>query len=401
MPHFQYQALNATQQLIAGKLEAPGVAQAIAQLESEGLIVQSIGYTAADAPESPAPQAAAERAAVTTLEQQAVQQHLAQVIVRARPLLPALYAYAAELPRDHYRGQLARMLEIIERGDVQQATAGLECMPGYWIALLSAASSSSEPSHVLGKFLSEAQRAEELRRQWWWTFAYPVTIFLASLALITFLAFVPIPIFREMFASFGLRLPEATRLVLNIAESIITGRIFLVLAAIAVAGFALLQAIRLLPRPLRNWFGDRFGTPLGRATAFAQFSQSLADLLDAELPTSTALRIAGFAAQSPRLQRASWRLARDVDAGRPAEPAAYQSSITATVLYALRGQMPLAPRVHLIRQLGVAYAERADQWLSWTRGVIEPLAIVVIGMIVGFVVIALFLPLISLIQGLS
>ena len=42
MPQFHYQALNAAQQMIAGKLEAPSVAQAIAQLEAEGLIVQSI-----------------------------------------------------------------------------------------------------------------------------------------------------------------------------------------------------------------------------------------------------------------------------------------------------------------------------------------------------------------------
>lgn len=401
MPHFHYQALNAAQQLVAGKLEAPSVAQAIAQLEAEGLVIHSIGYAAGDRSEASAPQIATAPSAVTTLEQIALQQHLTQVIERARPLLAALHAYAAELPPGRYRQQLTMMLQIIERRDVQQASAGLERMPAYWIALLSAASSSPEPARILNQFLNESQRADELRRQWWWTFAYPLTILIASMALVAFLSFVPIPIFREMFTSFGLRLPEVTRLVLAVAESITSGRILIAVLAIAATGFVLVQTTRLLPLPLRNWFSDRFGTPLGRVTAFAQFSQSLADLLEAELPISSALRIAGFAAQSPRLQRASWRLARDMDAGGPIETTDYRRTITATVLYALRGDIPLQPRVHLIRQLSAAYAERADQWLSWTRGVIEPLAIVIVGTIVGFVVIALFLPLLSLIQALN
>jgi type IV pilus assembly protein PilC len=401
MPHFHYQALNAAQQLVAGKLEASSVAQAIVQLEAGGLVVQSIGFASAETSETGAAQSMIRPSAIVSLEQTSLQEHLARAIERARPLLPALHAFDAELPPGHYRRQLTKMLQIVERGDVQQAAADLERMPANWIALLAAASTSAEPVRILDQFLSEAQRADELRRQWWWTFAYPVTILIASIALIAFLSFVPIPIFREMFTSFGLRLPEATRLVLSVAESIRSGRILIVLLAIVAIGVLLVQTTRLLPLPLRNWFGDRFGTPLGRATAFAQFAQSLADLLEAELPTGTALRIAGFAAQSPRLQRASWGLARDVDAGGPIESTGYRRTITATVLYALGGDAPLGPRVHLIRQLGAAYADQADQSLSWTRGVIEPLAIVIVGTIVGFVVIALFLPLLSLIQALS
>ena len=90
-----------------------------------------------------------------------------------------------------------------------------------------------------------------------------------------------------------------------------------------------------------------------------------------------------------------------MDAGGAIEVPAYRSTITATVLYALRGDLPLRPRVRLIRQLSAAYTERADRSLSWTRGVVEPLAIAVVGSIVGIAVIALFLPLFTLIQGLS
>src|SRR5207237_639826 len=136
MPQFHYQALNAAQQMIAGNLEAPSVAQAIAQLEGEGLVVQSIGYATLDANETAAPARPAALPVVAAVEHAALQEHLTQVIERARPLLPALHAYADEMPAGLPRRQLTKTLEIIERGDVQQAAAGFERMPTYWIALL-------------------------------------------------------------------------------------------------------------------------------------------------------------------------------------------------------------------------------------------------------------------------
>jgi hypothetical protein len=48
MAHFRYQALNAEQHAVAGELHAETVSQAIAQLESHGLTIQSIGYVLPD-----------------------------------------------------------------------------------------------------------------------------------------------------------------------------------------------------------------------------------------------------------------------------------------------------------------------------------------------------------------
>jgi type IV pilus assembly protein PilC len=400
MPQFHYQALNAAQQIVAGTLEAPSVVQAIAQLEAQGLVVQSIGYAAPDSTQAPIRTAAAPPA-VAAVESAALQEHLQRVIERSRPLLGALHAYAAEMPLGRNRRQFTKMLEIVERGDARQAAAGVEHTPALWIALLSAASASQEPAQILEQFLAESQRADELRRQWWWSLAYPVVILLLATAVLLFLCCVPIPIFREMFQGFGLRLPRLTQFVLWFSASVTSGRIFIAGFVVLVVGFVFYKAIGLLPFSVRNWIGDRFGTPLGRATVLAQFSQALADLLEAQLPPASALRIAGFATQSPRLRRASWRLATDIETGGLVDAASYRRTITATLLYALRGDLPLPPRVRLIRELSAAYADRADRSLSWTRGVIEPLGIVLVGLLVGIVVVALFMPMVFLIQGLS
>jgi len=411
MAHFRYQALNAELQPVNGELHAESVSQALAQLEAQGLTVQSIGYFTADSAlgQSPFRSTATDTGAGSSrglpaddsVEQAALQAHMSRVIERGREIVPALRAYAEEITSRHRQRQLMTVVRVLERGDAAEAAAGLRALPSYWIPLLSAATSSRDPGRVLREFLKESQRAEELRRQWWQTFAYPLLVFGLAAAVLVALSFFVVPLFREMFESFGLKLPGLTQLVFAVSAWITSGRILLDAALLAGLVALVWAAGRLMPLPVREWLSDRLGTLLGRSTAVARFSQFTADLVEAELDIPNALRIAGFATESPRVRRAAWRLARDLAAGRALARHAYRPFLTATVLHALRTDMPTASRVRLLSEIGACHAERARRRLSWTHGIIEPIAICVIGIVVGGTVIALFLPLISLIQGLS
>jgi type II secretory pathway component PulF len=293
------------------------------------------------------------------------------------------------------------VLQVLERGDASAARTALKALPSYWIPLLGAAGAARDPVRVLREFLQESRRADELRRQWWRTLAYPLFVGGIAVAVMVALSIFVIPIFRDIFTSFGLKLPGFTQFVFAVAEWITSGR--LLIAAIGLIGAViLLRAVaRLLPQAVREWFGDRFGTLLGRSTALARFSQFLADLLEAEFDIPTALRIAGFATDSPRIRRAARRLASDLAAGGGMTLHAYRPFLSATVIHVLRADLPTGSRVRLLAEISSCHADRGSRHLSWTHGVVQPLAICVVALVVGATVIALFLPLISLIQGLS
>jgi type II secretory pathway component PulF len=123
--------------------------------------------------------------------------------------------------------------------------------------------------------------------------------------------------------------------------------------------------------------------------------------LEAGLDVPAALRISGHCTQSPRLQRAAWQVAREAERNEGLPLLKYTNPLTQTVLYALRFPMPDASRIHLLREVGRNHALRAAKLLSWTQGVMEPLAICILGILVGFTVLSLVLPLVRLIQGLS
>jgi type II secretory pathway component PulF len=395
MPLYAYQALNASQQLVSGEVEAASLAEAVAQLETQRLSIQSIG-SAPLVGENPFAVDGRDQAEI---ERAALEKHLLHVIERGRDLLPALRAYALELPAGGRRRQLESVLRTLERGDAAEAARALTTLPGYWIPLLGAATTSRDPERILREFVRESEQAVELQRQWWLGLAYPALLGALALAVLVALSIFIIPVFHDIFLGFGIQLPPLTTFVLSTAELIASGRIVVAVAVALGSCLLLYLAAQWLPAGLRTWCSERVALRWGRATALARFAQFTADLLEAEFEAPQAVRLAGMATGNAAIERAAGRAAGGLRTGGDVTHRD-RNVLTFTILHAL-GSGERRARVRLLREIGACYAERARRRFSWTRGIVEPLAIVVIGLVVGTVVLALFMPLISLVQGLS
>src|SRR5471032_2539048 len=136
MATFRYQALDAQQKLVNGEISAESVEQAIAQLHASGLAVQSIGFA------TPAPLITHDESSAASngiAAQAALRTHMSRVLEQGRLIAPALTAYAEEMPRGRRRRQLCTVIDVLNCGDVDEATSALAALPDYWIPLLSAA----------------------------------------------------------------------------------------------------------------------------------------------------------------------------------------------------------------------------------------------------------------------
>lgn len=395
MPHFNYQAMNASGDPVTGRVEASNVQQAIADLAAAGLEVHSIGVAL------PAP--AAGDAPLASLAQQdsGLKSHLERVLGQAQAIVPALSAYAQELPFGRQRRELRRVCRVLETGDAAAATAALAELPEYWTPLLSAAASSNDPSRVLNRFLDESHAALELRSQWRKTLTYPVVIIALSLGVLVALSVFVIPAFADIFRDFDLRLPEMTILTLVVAGALTSGPV--IVAVLLALAFALLFA--LIPSLFPHAFGARLAdwwTGLwGRRPRIADFARFTADLLDAGLKLPDAVKIAGASTRRPRLESAAMDLARDIETGHPFGPVRYGEPLSSTVAFALGAQTSPESRSRLLKEISACHADRLRGRLSWSHGLLGPVAICVTGFLVGFVVLSLFLPLVTLINNLA
>jgi type IV pilus assembly protein PilC len=396
MATFQYQALNLKQELVSGELTADSVELAVAQLHATGLAVQSIRLlsqnTTASEPISPQ--------STQNVDQTALHSHVASLLALGKTIAPALRAYTEEMSPGRRRRQLNTVVGVLERGDAAEATTALSALPDYWIPLLSAATTSHDPGRVLHEFLDESQRADELRRQWWLALAYPVFVLAMAALVFVALSFIVIPIFAAVFGDFGLELPVFTRVIIALASMVTHGQALIFALFCAAAGLILWTARGFLPESIRHFFRDRFSPPLGRRAAVSKFARFTADLLEGGLGISEAIRIAGIATNKSYISAAARQLATEVGPRTSAARLVGERTLTAAVLYAVRTEMSTTARIHLLREISNCYATRTRLGLLWMRSLIEPLSICIVGAIVGGIVIALYLPLVTLINGL-
>jgi type IV pilus assembly protein PilC len=335
------------------------------------------------------------------MEDVVVKSHMATILDRGRTIVPALRAYSAEMPGGWQRRQLLELCRILERGKPDDAAKSLADRPDAWIPLLSAATSSPDAGQVLHDFLSESRRADALRQQWWLSLAYPVVLLCLATTVMTILAIFIIPEFRVIFEDFDLQLPPLTLAILNIAQFLSAWGILILAALFVLLAIVILNANRLLPTSVSAWLSKRLRLPFGRRTAIARFARFTADLLEAGVGIPDALRIAGFAVNRWRMQQAAWRLANDIESTGGFSRRTYERPLTASVAYALDADLTMESRVRLLREISNAHADRTRINLSWASGIVEPIAIFVVGIVVGLTVIGLFLPLVKLVEGLS
>ncbi len=395
MPYFNYQAVNAAGDSVSGRVEASNVQQAIADLQAAGWDVHSIGIalSAAAADAAPLPSRGRNEADLKA--------HLERVLGQAQAIVPALSAYAQELPLGRQRRELRRVCRVLETGDAAAATAALAELPEYWTPLLSAAASSHDPSRVLNRFLDESHAALELRSQWRKTLTYPVVIAALSLGVLVALSVFVIPAFANIFRDFDLRLPQVTILTLIAAGALTSGPA--IVAVLFALGLALLFALlpSLLPRAASTKLADWWSGLWGGRPRIADFARFTADLLDAGLKLPDAVTIAGASTRRPRLEAAAADLARDIETGHSFDPARYGEPLSSTVAFALGAQTSPESRSRLLKEISVCHADRLRGQLSWSHGLLGPVAICVTGFLVGFVVLSLFLPLVTLINNLA
>lgn len=404
MATFQYQAHRADQTLVEGHIDADDLKSALLSLETQGLIVSSIHQFEIAEAQTDAPPVVSSPAHPPEAEQLALRRQINHVLKMGKPLVPALLAYAQELPPGRRR-RLRRIANQLEQGHDPSHELAADQIDEAWIPLLSASVSSGDPSQILSGLIDESHRAGDLRRQFASALAYPLLLLGISFGLLLLITWWITPTFQEIFADFGTELPATTELVLSISATIRKSRGLVILIP-ALGLVAMIMFLGIGPRSeYRDWILHRipvFGSTV-RLSDRARFTRYLADLIAAKVNVADALRISARNTGQTELRREANQLATEIDLGNAnlSESLPDRRSLPHTVIHALQLQDKPEAAALILRELSLMYDQQTRNRLAWTSSLIEPVFIVFLGMAVGFYVVALFMPLISLIQNLT
>ena len=352
---------------------------------------------------------------------QLVQTRIAGCLSRSQQLAPALAAFAEELPSSRSQRELRHLAEQLNRHATPEEIFKSATRHPTWLPLLMAAgkppteasqegSTENSPgskkiapeSTFLQALLTETAHNHRFLGQQKRVMAYPLVVLVLALGVLVFLSVTVVPGFGEIFDDFDLQLPGITLLALNLSDLIRfhAGRLVASMLACGVLGYL---ALRLLTAGglLGHWFGFLTAGSSNDVVSVALFTRRLADLLDADLTLPTALRLASCGCRRGTLRRSAYQLAshyEQTDIPSEMAPRGLPPTLTAAIT---AGGPNQKPSTVLLWELADMYGQWVQQRFSRSGGLVGPLAVWAAGLVVGFVVLSLLVPLFDLINGLT
>jgi type IV pilus assembly protein PilC len=228
---------------------------------------------------------------------------------------------------------------------------------------------------------------------------YPAFVLIIAVTIITILTAFVVPSFAKIFSDLGGQLPAATQILISISK--VFNRFWYVIPfAFAAIVILLKMAAR---KPAAKVFLDEVKLKLPVMGSLvlnieiARFSRLLGTLLMSGVPILNALKLTGDASENSLFADAIEDASRNIERGANVSSSMEQHAIFPKILTRMvnvgeeSGQLD-----KILLQVADEYEEEAEGTITSLTALLEPLLIVVMGIIVGFIVIALFFPIFTM-----
>ncbi len=252
---------------------------------------------------------------------------------------------------------------------------------------------------ILHRLASYMEKAMKLKSKIKGAMIYPTTIVTVAVGVTAVLLIFVIPVFAELFSSFGQELPAPTQFVINLSNFTIAYFKYLVGVLVAIA-VVCRQAYRteggrltfdhmFLQLPV---FGD-----LIRKSSVARFTRTLSTLVSSGVPILDALAITARTAGNKVVERAVLATRVSISEGRTiAEPLAESKVFPPMVCQMIAVGETTGALDAMLQKIADFYEDEVDNAVANLTALMEPMIILFLGVVIGGLVISMYLPIFKL-----
>ena len=395
MTTFAFKALDVGGASTRGEIEGETKQGVASQLKGKGLIVLDIE-------ELQAPNAGdlfANFKKVKADELTVATRQLATMVSSGMSLLRALYVIEEQCENDKLREAFVQVRKDVEAGIALSAALNRHprIFNELYVAMVAAGESGGILEGTLQRVADQLEKDAALRRMIKSAMVYPAVISsfagIVLLALVTFL----VPVFEDVFKDFGGELPAITKFTVYLSH-LVTGRWYLMIAIAVgtVYGFRKWKASK---RGKIQWDTFKLKVPMKigsivQKVCLARFSRTFSSLVAAGVPMLEAIEITGRTSGNKVIEHAMHDVERSVKEGGTIAapmrnvPAAFPSMVVQMITV---GEETGALE-DMLAKVADFYEEQVDAAVKALTSILEPIMIIVVGAIVGFIVIAMYLP---------
>lgn len=407
MPKFSYICRKSTGEKEAGIIEGPTQDDVVAQLQRKGLFVTSIipfdvgrkdvGFSR----ESRVAKKQFTHTGINDNDLVLFARQLAMLLGAGVSLLRSLDVISKQIDSKRFFGVVGQVRQDMEGGRTLRDS--LAKFPQYfsplWINLIETGEASGNLPMVLEKLAFYLEESAAFRSKIISAMVYPAILLFVSVAAVIFFLVKIVPTFAKILDSFGVELPRATKILIAISK-FLQEKFFLLVFMIGggVYGFKTLSVKPPFDRMIEEIkfrlpiLGDFF-----RFLLLERFTTTMSILIESGVPILYALEISERSAGSIKMAETINFIKKSVKEGRSmAAPMERSDFFTPMVVQMVAIGEEIGELSNMLKRIAKFYQDFLAVFVTRLASIFEPLMIVFVGVIIGAMVIAIFLPIFSM-----
>jgi type IV pilus assembly protein PilC len=393
MPLFKYLAKDEEGATVEDVVEAKDEMVALDMLRVKNLIIISINEQKADKKTV----AQKSRKKIKPEELVIFSRQLATMVNAGIPLVQSLDILSEQMESISFRQIVSTVRGDVEAGS--SLSAALEKHPKLFTMLYTNMVRAGETSGMLDEILDRLagylEKSGSLQRKVKSAMVYPAVVSLMAVGITLVLLLKVIPTFKEIFASLGGTLPAPTQLLITISDTLRSYFIYVVIV-LGIIGFVIGKLVQTPAGKLRfdqiKLKMPVFG-PLLRKVAVARFSRTLSTLIRSGVPILGALEIVAKTSGNVVIEQAVESSRVGIREGESiSAPLAKSKAFPPMVTRMISVGEESGELEKMLTKIADFYEDQVDAAVSGLTSLIEPLIIAFLGIVVGSIVVAMFLP---------
>jgi type IV pilus assembly protein PilC len=400
---FSYQARDSTGRIVSGIQDALNEDNAVTSLMSRGLMVLSLQKKVVATRMRKRVWTVKETDLVLFARQLATMIDAGISLVQA---LTALYEQCDPRRQKSLRHVISDVTSRIEGGETfhEAISKHPRVFSNLFVSMAKAGEAGGLLAGVLDRLAGFLEASARLRKKVKSAMMYPVIVICIAFTITTFLIVRVVPIFAEIFADFGAKLPAPTQFLIDLSNFVRGEWYFLILGIGGV-----IFGVRTF---VRSKYGkqatDRwklklpgFG-PLIHKIAMSRFARTFAQLIRSGVPILEVLDIVGGSSGNYVIEENIRSVATDVEKGDNLSTALSKKKIFPAMLLRMVAAGEATGKIDtMLEKMADFWDEEIEATLDGLTSLIEPMLICFLGVIVGGIVIAMFLPIFKLNEVVS
>lgn len=403
MMTFAYQARDHSGKIISGVQEALNEENAINSLMGRGLMVLSIQQKAAGK--------VGKKKAIEVKDTDKVlfTRQLATMVDAGIPLVGALTALFESCDPKRQKNLREVIGDVTSR--VQAGESFFESISKHprvfnrlYTSMVKAGESGGLLAEILDRLAGFLEASSRLTKKIKSALTYPIVVISIAIVITIFLIVRVVPVFADIFASFGKQLPAPTQFLIDLS-AFMRGNWWWLILAVGGCIFGLRTFMR---TEIGGRLWDKwqlklpvFG-PLLMKIAMSRFARTFAQLIRAGVPILETLAIVGGSSGNSVISDNLQGVATDVEKGDNLSVALSKKPIFPPMLLRMVSAGEATGRIDtMLEKMADFWDEEIEAMLGALTSLMEPMLIVVLGVIVGGIVIAMFLPIFKLADVVS